>query len=213
MKRLKLTLAIVAGATLLAGPAFAQLAVKAKGAQKVQLNDSIRKNVISWLSAAPMENIKGTAPNVKGTFSMDPANMKAVTGSISVPVKGMKTGNPIRDRHLAGKDWLDAKKFPNITFKITAIKSARAAGKKANLQAEGDFTCHGVTKKITVPVEISWKEANAKTARVAGDWVKISTSFTISLADYNVAGKAGVVGNKVGKTIKIDATLYGHTVR
>ncbi len=199
---------------LLAGPAFAQLAVnKGKGVQKVELTDSIRKNVISWLSDAPMEKIKGTAPNVVGRFTMDPANMKAVRGVISVPVKGMETGNPIRDRHLRGKKWLNADKFPSITFKISKIVSARAAGTKAYLKAKGVFSCHGVSKIITVPVQINWKEASAKTSSTPGDWIKIKTSFEIKLADYKVAGKAGIVGNKVGKKIKITATLYGHTVR
>ncbi|MCO4763055.1 MAG: YceI family protein [Myxococcales bacterium] len=205
-----LTLAV---ATLVAGTAFAQLTVKAKGPQKVALSDAIRANQISWLSDAPVEKIKGTAPNVKGNFVMDPANMKAMTGLITVPVKGMKTGNPIRDHHLAGKSWLDARKFPNITFKITKIAAARVSGKKANVKAVGVFTCHGVSKTITVPVEISWKEAGAKTKRVAGDWVKIKTAFAIKLADYKVAGKAGNIGREVGDTIQINATLYGHTVR
>ncbi len=213
LKWAKLAAVVVTSSALFAGSAFAQLAVKAKGVQKVELSDAISKNQISWLSDAPMEKIKGTAPNVTGSFTMNPADMKAVTGTVSVPVKGMKTGNPIRDRHLMGKDWLDAKQFPNITFKITSVTAARVSGQKANLTVVGAFTCHGVTKTITAPVEVTWKEASAKTARAPGDWIKIKTSFTIKLADYKVAGKAGVVGNKVGDTIKIDGTLYGHTVR
>ncbi len=195
-----------------ASPAAAQFAVKKRGAKTVKLNDRIRANTFEWLSEAPMETIKGSAPGVTGTLSVDPADLSKTTGTISVPVSGMKTGNPIRDGHLQGADWLDAKKFPNITFKIEKVSACRVKGNKARCTVAGTFTCHGVGKALSTSATIAWKEESAKTKRkAAGDWVKMKTQFTLNLADFRVKGKAGVVGNKVGKTIKVWGTLYGNT--
>ena len=197
---------------VIATPAFAQVGATKAGAQTVTLNDKIRKNVFQWLSEAPMEKIKGTAPGVTGTLTVDPANLSKTTGTLTVPVRTMKTGNATRDGHLQGADWLDGKKFPNLTFKIQRVSGCTAKGAKASCKVAGAFTCHGVTKQITASADILWKKGSAKTARKApGDWLKMKTEFTIKLADYKVAGSKGVVGDKVGKTIKIWATLYGNT--
>lgn len=203
---------VAAAAVLgLAVPAFAQIRDAKAGATTVELSDKIRANQLEWLSDAPMEKIKGSAPGVTGSFSIDPANLAAVAGKITVPVKTMKTGNPLRDRHLAGKDWLDADAHPNITFEIKKAAVQKVDGGKADLLAEGTFTMHGVAKEMKIPVTLQWKKASADTARVPGDWVKISTKFDVKLSDFKVAGKSGVVGKKVGETISINGTLYGHT--
>ncbi len=212
MRTLKLLSALVA-LSLLASPAFAQIAGVPAGARKVKLNDQIRANQIDWTSAAPMEKIKGTAPGVKGDLSIDPAKLEAMTGKFWFAVMDMKTGNTTRDRHLQGSEWLNAEKNPNITFEIASVAVRKVDGDKASVDATGSMEVNGVKKRITVPVTLSWKVAGEQTSRVAGDWVKIDTKFDLKLADYKIAGKAGVVGSKVGESIAISATLYGHTVQ
>ncbi len=215
MKKVFVSAAALVALALISSPAVAQLKVAKRGPQAITLNKKIRKNTMEWLSEAPMENIKGSAPGVTGTFTVDPADLTKTTGKITVPVKGMKTGNPIRDGHLQGAEWLDSKKYPNVTFEIRKVSACRVDAKKGNkakCKVAGTFTCHGVGKAVTTDVEISWKTGNAKTARKApGDWIKIKTKFVIALGDYKVKGKSGVVGNKVGKTIKIWGSLYGNT--
>ncbi len=211
MRSLKFLTALAA-LSLLASPAFAQFAGIPAGAKKVKLNDQIRANQIEWKSDAPMEKINGTAPGVKGDLSIDPAKLDGMTGKFWFAVKDMKTGNPTRDRHLQGAEWLNAEKNANITFEIASVKVGKVDGDKATVDATGSMEVNGVKQRITVPVTVSWKVAGEQTSRVPGDWVKIDTKFDIKLADYKIAGKAGVVGSKVGDKIAISATLYGHTV-
>lgn len=203
----------VTAVSLMSTAAFAQFAGVAAGDKKVQLNDKIRPNQIEWVSDAPMEQIKGSAPMVTGQLTIDPAKLESMTGKISFPVKEMKTGNATRDRHLAGKDWLDAESFPNVSFEIAKVKVAGVDGDKARLSAEGTMELHGVKVRMTIPVTLTWKASSAQTAHVPGDWVKIDTKFSIKLGDFKIAGKSGVVGSKVGETIAITGTLYGHTVQ
>lgn len=198
--------------SIICTPALAQVKATKAGAQTVKLNDKIRANTFEWLSEAPMETIKGSAPGVTGTLTVDPADLTKTRGMITVPVAGMKTGNAIRDGHLAGEDWLDAKKFPNITFAIEKVSKCRIDGEKATCTIDGTFTCHGVGKKLSTTAEITWMKGSAKTARKApGDWVKVKTKFDLKLGDFRVKGKSGVVGNKVGDTIKVWGQLYGNT--
>ncbi|MFN3198790.1 MAG: YceI family protein [Bradymonadia bacterium] len=156
-----------------------------------------------FVSDAPLEKIFGTAPEVKGTVETDFDNLAATKGTLTVPVASMKTGNDTRDEHLRSAEWLDAEKFPNITFEIekAEVKGTEAKGevKIATLHATGKFTLHGVTTPMTTPVTVKWK----------GDKVKVEATFEVKLADYQVKGKDGVVGKKVGETIQIKGALKG----
>lgn len=175
-----------------------------KGAQTVVLEKSAR-NQMEWLSEAPGEKIRGSAPGLTGEVTLDPADLASLRGKLTVPVAEMKTGNDMRDRHLKGRSWLDAGAFPHITFEIKGVSEVKAAPGEASFKATGTFTLHGVSKELSAPITLKWKDAGG------GAKVKVETRFEVALADYNIQGKAGVVGDKVGKTIAIWGTLYGAT--
>ena len=192
--------------------ASAQLAVKGAGAKKVTLNDKVGNNQFTWTSDAPLEKIKGTADAVSGSFTIDPTNVAATRGTITVQVKSMKTGNATRDEHMAGAQWLNAAEYPTITFTIASVTGVKVSGNKAKATAHGTFTMHGVSKKLAVPFELTYlDESPATQKRAPGDLVMITADFTIALKDYKVVGAQGVVGSKVGETIAISAKLYGST--
>lgn len=160
------------------------------------------KGQANWISDAPVERIVGTAAGT-GELSVDLADLTTLKGTITMPVDSMKSGNDTRDEHLKGTDWLDAKQFPDITFEVTAVKVVEApkgdAVKEAKVEVSGKFTLHGVATDLTAPATLKWK----------GDKVKIDTAFVVKLADYKVAGKDGVVGDKVGETIDVKVSLKG----
>src|SRR2546430_15118707 len=51
-------------------------------------------------------------------------------------------------------DFFNAKQYPTISFKSTSVKKGEGANM---LQVTGDLTMHGVTKSVTVPVELTGK--------------------------------------------------------
>ena len=191
---------LVLGLALLGASMFLP-SIGSAAPQKVKL----KSTSVKFLSDAPMEKIQGTA-TATGDLAIDLADLNTIRGRIAVPVGSMRTGNAKRDGHLRGKDWLDAKSHPEIQFDIKKVKvtgapavNAKGIG-KASVIATGSFTLHGVAKKISVPVSLKWKK---------GKGIKIATSFKISLADYKIAGRGSIVGEKVGKTIDIDARMKG----
>jgi polyisoprenoid-binding protein YceI len=160
------------------------------------------KGQTKWISDAPVEKIVGTAAGT-AELKIDLADLSTLKGKISFSVDSMMTGNAMRDGHLKSPTWLDATQFPEITFDIISAKVLEAptgdAVKAAKVEATGKFTLHGVSTDMTIPATLKWK----------GDKLKISADFNVKLAEYKVEGKAGVVGNKVGDTIAITATLKG----
>ena len=151
------------------------------------------KGFAKFISDAPAEKINGTASG-SADLKINGSDITSLQGTISFDVASMKTGNDMRDEHLQGAMWLDAAKYPKITFTIKGITKDDGKYKVA-----GEFKLHGVAKAITATAKVKTK----------GNKIKIMTQFEIALADYNVKGKSGVVGDKVGKTIQIQAQLRG----
>ena len=98
-------------------------------------------------------------------------------------------------------DFLDAAKFPTITFKSTKIKKAGKAFK-----VTGDLTIRGVTKAVTLDVELSNALTNPWGKQVRGVKVK----GKINRQDFGVSwnktlDKGGVlVGDEVTFNIKLE---------
>lgn len=208
---------LLATTLLLAGIAVNQattqpLAVNASGQKKVTLSDKVGKNQFTWVSDAPLEKINGTAEGISGTLTLDPKNVAGIRGTISAQVATMKTGNGTRDGHLRSDQWLDAAKYPTISFTVTSVKDVSITGASATGTAIGNFTMHGITKSVAVPFTLKYIEESAKTReRAPGDLVMLTAQFSISLKDFNVAGSRGTIGSKVGETIVVKAQLFGAT--
>src|SRR3954469_15087633 len=65
---------------------------------------------------APLESINGTASGVSGTVTFDPANPGATKGKIVVAADTLTLPNTMQQGHMRGPQWMDAAKFPEITF-------------------------------------------------------------------------------------------------
>ncbi len=186
------------------------------GSKKYTLNNAVGKNGIEFLSKAPMEDINGTSDGVSGAFVLDPSNLEATTGKIEVKVLTMKTANSKRDEHMYDAMWLDAAKYPSITFDVTGLKDIKVAkdGTRnvVTATAVGTFTCHGVTKASTATITLTFITESAETKqRASGNLVMIDAKFNVTLADHKVTGKAGVVGKSVGEVIAVTAKLFANS--
>lgn len=94
-------------------------------------------------------NVRGEFQKLSGTVTWDPEKPEATQISASLDVASINTREAQRDGHLKSPDFLDAEKYPEITFKS---KSVKAKGKE-NLTVVGDLTIHGTTKEVVLDVE------------------------------------------------------------
>ncbi|HLZ73385.1 YceI family protein [Phenylobacterium sp.] len=81
-----------------------------------------------------------------GSFTYDPANWQQTKLTFTVDPKSVDTNDPAFNKQIAG--YLDADKFPAITFVSTAL----AGGEDGKGTVTGDLSLHGVTKPVTLDV-------------------------------------------------------------
>ncbi|MFZ2491434.1 MAG: YceI family protein [Thermoanaerobaculia bacterium] len=94
-------------------------------------------------------NVTGRFNDFDATVNINRANPAASTVEFAIKAASIDTANENRDKHLRSADFFDVEKFPAITFKSTAVKASK---QKDVYDVTGDFTMHGVTKRITLPV-------------------------------------------------------------
>ena len=183
------------------------------------LNDPMSRNTVSFRSQAPLEDIVGTSNQVSGYLVLDPNNLhKGVKGRIVIPAASLKTGIPLRDKHLQNDLWLNTAAYPEISFELKKLKNVKVLKKAAGyttyeLTVEGPFSLHGKTHTINVRARVTiLPESEQTQQKLPGDLVAIRASFQVGLADHGIKGVKGVVGSKVGKTIDVDVSLTATNV-
>jgi len=143
----------------------------------------------------------------KGTWDAEDYNNCNI--SISVPVNNLQVDTPeIRKlagiegtisesmrkdvkKHMLSDIQLNADKYPMITFQSTSCEDS---GETMNLK--GNFTIHGTTKVISIPVTVS-----------DSDELSLKGSFLIKGTDYGIepySAMFGAVGNNDEMKITFD---------
>lgn len=154
---------------------------------------------------APLEAINGSASGVSGTVTFDPGNPAATRGKIVVASESLTVPNPMMKGHLHSETWMDTAKYPEITFAAKELKNVKTDGNNTTADAVGDFTAHGVTRELTVPVKLTYlkDKLSARVPKMEGDLLVIRAQFSIKRSDFGI--NPGAPDDKVSD--KIDLTL------
>lgn len=89
----------------------------------------------------------GTFSQASGTLTLDPQHLDLASLSVSVPVASVATTSTKLDGELKSADWLDAAKYPTMSFTSTHVT---VNGTEATV--DGTLTLHGVSKPFTLQV-------------------------------------------------------------
>jgi polyisoprenoid-binding protein YceI len=131
-----------------------------------------------------------------GSFTLDEADPSKSSFRIELLADKVDSANPKRDAHLKSPDFFNAKQFPKITFKSTSV----AKGEGENMLAvTGDLTMHGVTKSVTVPVEISGKGQFMNTPRAG-----VEATLTVKMSDFQIKGMPGALSDEVKVVVSLE---------
>ncbi len=132
----------------------------------------------------------GQFSNVSGTMSLDPKALAASKFDISVPTATVSTTNSVLDGELRDPMWMDAAKYPTITFKSKSVKSTGPS----TADVTGDFTFHGVTKPLTLKVKFNAAGPDPMSHKYT---VGFGVTGRIKRAEYNFATEEPILGDDV----------------
>jgi polyisoprenoid-binding protein YceI len=183
-------------------PAFSAQSAFAQ-AKTFKLDKSGQK--IQFVSDATLEKITGVSTEASGELTVDPAKAADAKGTFRVEVASIRTGQQLRDEHLKGDTWLDAKKSPHIEFIITKVSGLDKLTPNGSHDATvtGKLTLHGVTREVTTKAKVRWVPGTGG----AKDTMRIVASFTVKLEDHKVSVPS-IVRLKVAPEIQVNVDLH-----
>ena len=158
---------------------------------------------------APLEAINGSASGISGTVTFDPENPGATKGKIIADTASLMLPNPMQRQHMLGDKWLDAAKYPEITFESKEFKNVQTTGDTTTADVTGTFTLKGVSKEITVPVKLTYlkDKLGDRVPNQKGDLLVIRANFTINRGDFNIM--PGQYEDKVSNAIQLTLSIAG----
>lgn len=148
-----------------------------------------------------VSRVDGRFKDFAGSVTFDPSVPEKSGVEVTVQAASIDTDTPRRDDDLRSENFFDVAKFPTLTFKSTSVQKKSPT----ELSLTGDFTMHGVTKRITVPVEVL-----GTIPFRGGEKAGFATTFTVDRKDYGIVWNraldtgGGLLGDEVTVTIQLE---------
>lgn len=156
--------------------------------------DPNHTQAVFQLSHMGFSNYTGTFSGASGELTLDPKTAGASSLKVSIPVKSVMTTSIKLDEELKGAQWLDADRFPNLTFVSTKV-TPEGEGKA---KVTGDLTIHGVTKPTTLEVTFVGAGTNPLSKRYT---VGFDAKGDIKRSDFGVKTYVPLIGDKLHLSI------------
>jgi polyisoprenoid-binding protein YceI len=158
--------------------------------------DPVHSSVEFQVKHLGIATVKGQFNKFEGTLEVGPDGAKAYG---TVQVESVDTREPQRDEHLRSADFFDAAKYPEITFRSTAIRSTG----DEDFEIDGDIQIHGITQSITLKADLEGTETDPQ----GNDRVGLSASAQFNRSDHDMKFNAALGSGNVLVSDKVKILL------
>lgn len=118
------------------------------------------------------EDADGVFKKLEGKIIFEEDQPQKALFDVFIDVKSVETGNPMRNESIAGDNWLNAEKYPYITFKAEG-----AVKKGEKWSTTGALSLHGVERPLELPFSFKQEENGAL----------FEGSFVLKMADFKLS--------------------------
>lgn len=174
---------------------------------------------VVFASKASIESFEGKTNKMEGRLTLDPSNPgDSITVHLEVDLASLDTGIAKRNEHMR-ENHLETAKYPKAVFDGAALRGPAGArlepGKPTTFDVEGTFTLHGVSRRIRIQAEVTYRPGAGGTSggggmpgtkagsgaggssggrggsgaggSARGGTLAFKTEFPVALADYNIS--------------------------
>jgi polyisoprenoid-binding protein YceI len=163
--------------------------------------------------------VRGHFKDVHGSLQFDPDNPIELSVEATLQAQKLRSGEPQRDDHLRGADFIDAAAHPTISFKSTNCKCVGGA----DYEVTGDLTIRGISRPVVLSMHYlgKWQTPYWTDAGDAGPITRVGFvgEARINRHDFEVswnpplANGGAVVGDEVFIQVDVEALLESELKR
>lgn len=166
--------------------------------------DKVHSSINFSVMHLMVSKVTGAFNDYDARINFDPNNLAGSSIAATVKAASIDTRSADRDKHLKSADFFDAEKFPEITFKVSAI-----TGSGGQYLLTGDLSIHGVTKNVAIPATI----LGPVKSPYGFDALGITGQFKLNRKDYGIAWNKALDsgGVMVGDDVEVAISIEAHS--
>jgi polyisoprenoid-binding protein YceI len=149
-----------------------------------------------------LSKVRGRFETFTGSVTTAPDPLDSRT-EVEVDLSSITTGNDQRDGHLRSSDFFDVETSPKMTFTSTGFRQDGG-----DYVLDGDLTIRGVTKPVSLSVDIGGFGPDSYGGTRAG----FSATTEINRNDFGVSWNAAIEGGGVVVSDKVTISIEAEAV-
>jgi polyisoprenoid-binding protein YceI len=147
------------------------------------------------------------------TLELDPKRPQASSVAVTIDARTLQTNYPDAetldfDAQLTGPDWLDAKRFPEITYRSTAVELTGPD----TARITGDLTLHGVARPVVLEAKFNGGYAS-NAVDPSGSRVGFSAQGTLRRSEFGISAGIPAPGSTFGVGDQIEVLIEAEFTR
>ena len=159
--------------------------------------DPVHSEVSFVVRHMMVSKVRGRFDKFEGTIVTAPDPLRSSV-TATVDLSSVNTGEPNRDNHIRSADFFEVESHPEMTFRSTGV---RPDGD--NFLLDGDLTIRGVTKPVTLKLEVNGFGPDAYGGTRAG----FSATTEINRHDFGVSFNGPIPGVPGGVAVSDKVTI------
>lgn len=173
------------------------------------------------LSEAPLQRVAASSRRVVGyfvaPFEVYDQETPLLGCAARIPVASFATGWSAVDDVLLGPQFLDAGKYPEITFELRSVADARRVEVepkrvKWQLRIQGDVMVKEKSLPVELSAELTWMSFTWATMnRFPGDLMTLRAALELSLSDLGLSVPGRELRGRMAEKLKLDLFLLANT--
>ncbi len=167
--------------------------------------DPVHSAVAFSVKHMVVNTVHGRFNDWSGQILYDDKDVSKSSVNVVIKTASINTDNPQRDGHLKSADFLDAQKYPEITFQSKSVEKTGDG-----FIAHGLLTIRGVSKNVDLPFKL-----NGPISVGGNGLLGAEASLTINRQDFGVSWSKSLDGGGlvVANDVKIDINVEAKQAR
>ena len=140
----------------------------------------------------------GSFKDWQGFLNVDDQDVPHSAVHVTVRTKSIEMLDTQQTEMMKDSDFFDVDKFPEMTFRSTAVERTG----EATLKVTGECTLRGITRPMVLAVSVSDRKPNAP---AGGRYARFRAEGSIKRSEFGMTKYIDVVGDTVDIIIRADA--------
>jgi polyisoprenoid-binding protein YceI len=171
--------------------------LSARAAETLEIDATHSAVLFSW-NHLGISNPVARLEKIEGQVRLDRTDPARCSVSVTLPLEGLRTGVDALDRRLKGEDFLDAARYPAITFQSTGV---RMTGPK-RFKLAGTLSVHGIARPVVLDAKVNDVALNGFSGALTAGF---DADVVLRRSDFGVARYVPAVSDELTVHITLHA--------